>query len=259
MQPILDGVDDLIDEALQVSNVGAAPHYKHKTSWNAVASRTALVDWHRLLERAAQRIQNNWDGEACRGKENWRFTRNPTIDPENTSPEKRIEKGIVVHCGDSWANQVPTCSGVNNGNERHRCIDLAFMEGARVELIELKDTAGNNPLFTAIEVLIYGLVYRFSRVNRRALGYSETNNPLMFAPDHIELKVLAPTEYYRKYDASGLAGLESGIKTGLGKLLLDGYGLTFGFEQFDLVHEIADGDDSHRWRDMIKGRRPVHL
>lgn len=232
MGSILRGINDLVDQHLGITHIGKTPHHKHKESWMHLGKTgTPPVDWPELVAAMADRIEANWDGKKCRGGRNWRSEKQPHVSADNTG-EKVLEKGIQEYCGPEWTNQVPICSGVNDANDGKRSVDLAHLDGDRLELIELKITS-DTPLYAAIEVLIYGLVYCFSRTHRDQLGYTLARNPVVFTPSKVELKVLAPTNFYGSGNEITLRAIEEGISTGLAQLPMDGYGLTFAFEQFE--------------------------
>lgn len=232
---ILDGVDAWVDDALKIGNVGMAPHYSHKESWLGLYRME--VDWPWLVSAMASQIEENWNKHRAKAPKgspsrNWRNVPQPYRAESNRSQEKRLEKEIARLKG--WVNQVPTCSGVNGSGERKRSVDLARMVGTELELIELK-VKSNTPLHAAIEVLIYGLLYRFSRKNREELGYTSEDNPLVFKPERVALKVLAPAGYYPD-DRDGLAALrrlEDGVAAGLAGLDTPGCRFVFSFECFD--------------------------
>src|SRR5579859_421354 len=227
MAGILSGIDPLVDTALGVADVGEGqPHYQHRESWDRLAKLQGVPDrWPDLVSRMSSLIENNWDGRASRGLQNWRHSQERTIAKANASLEKCIEKGVVNVAGSAWTNQVPICSGVNDGRDGKRCVDLALLNGEDLELVELKVNS-NTPLFAAVEVLIYGLVYRFSRRHRDTLGYTPRKNPLVFNVTRVALKVLAPGDYYG--DRLGaLKGIEDGIGIGLAALTDEGYRTTF--------------------------------
>jgi hypothetical protein len=113
-------------------------------------------------------------------------------------------------------NQVPVASGLTTGSAGgRRAIDLVHRCGdGWYEIIELKvDEGAGTPLFAAMEILQYGVLYIFSRENASTLGYKETG---MLGATGIHLKVLAPVTYYRECD---LSWLEESINGGLAKFL----------------------------------------
>src|SRR5579884_2300275 len=116
---ILHEINDVIDTYLRVEDIGTSPHYKHRKSWQRICGGSA-VDWTGLVSALASRIERNWNGKPSSGRENWRFEKQLKMDPENKK-EKRIEKVIARWAG--WANQIPTCSGVNPGGNGKRSVD----------------------------------------------------------------------------------------------------------------------------------------
>lgn len=207
---------------------------------------SALLQLHRscpsgfdgtaLVAALFEQISINWRScLAARSRqpstENWRWHR-PKLDisPTNNSPEVAFEraavKAAVANGRTDWANQVPIASGIVAGDNR-RAIDLVYQRGQDAfDLLELK-IGSDNPLYAAIEILRYGLVWLLSRRDRVLLGYA--GKALIEATD-IRLCVLAPHRYYRDLDLSWMA---DGISAGLAGIAeSDGVRLSFGFETF---------------------------
>ncbi len=232
---LLSGVDAFLDEILGVQHIGAtSPHYKHRGSYQYLA-RSGGVDGVFLIRGMYDRIERNWPGTPCRGDQNWRLIPQLYIDPRNDSAEKRLEKAIAGQCA-GWVNMVPVCSGVMPSlNEGGRRIDLVRRRAADSwEFVELK--IGDNcdtPLYAALEILGYGLVYLFSRRHAERLGYSR-RNPLLAARD-VSLVVLAPAEAYRH---GSLLFFERQMNHGMRKLVNadDGVKIDFRFECFPANH-----------------------
>jgi hypothetical protein len=257
MASILNGIDSLVDKTLDLAEVGkGSPHYGHRESWLRIMHREgAAAQWRTLIPDLASLIEGNWDWKESRGRQNWRHTQECKIADKNLSLEKCIEKGVANLGDSSWGNQVPICSGVNDGRDGKRSVDLANLSGSDLELIELK-VDSNTPLYATVEVLVYGLVYRFSRRHRDALGYSPQSNPLLFAPHRVALKVLAPKAYYGDA-AAALRGIEDGVTAALSGLPNEGYGMTFGFECFAEPPRSRDEITPSYCRDVILKRSPV--
>jgi hypothetical protein len=256
MAGILNGIDALVDSELGLPKVGKAPHYHHRQSWEDLVRRQGAPDkWPTLISKMAALVETNWDGRRSRGVQNWRHTREGDIATRNSSLEKLIEKGIAKLGDDAWANQVPICSGVNDAHDGKRSVDLAYLNGEDLELIELK-VDSNTPLFAAVEVLVYGLVYRLSRRHREALGYTLEKNPLVFNVRTVALKVLAPAGYYGAADAA-LRGIEDGVATGLGALPQDEYRMMFRFEHFGLSPERPEIITPEYCRGILGARAPM--
>ena len=255
---ILDGIYQTVDNGLQLNEIGEAPHCQHRTSWKRVReSDFSSVTWRSLVRSLAERIESNWDQQRCRGKENWR--NEPQLElSDHNSGEKKLEKQVAKFCA-GWVNQVPTCSGINEGSrDGKRSVDLAHLHGDTLELIELKiDSAhSDTPLWAAFEILIYGLLYRFSRAHRDQLGYTRASNPLLFDCSAVDLKVLAPLGYYLAEDRAAIQHLESVINASLSALHMDGYSMTLTFESFTTAGPDADFGRA-ACEAIISGRVPV--
>jgi hypothetical protein len=178
---ILKDVNALIDSALGLNGIGRAPHHKHETSCRQLTKRPiAGFDAAALIAEIYEKVGENWDHSTYhkKSKENWRFESQTLISKNNRSPEVILERAIVnIHCGiwsdaACWVNQVPVASGlVGPDADRSRKIDLVHKCGDKeFEFIELK-VASNTPLYAAMEILKYGVVYIFCREDERASRY----------------------------------------------------------------------------------------
>ena len=213
---LFGGTDRLVADFL-----GVASH-RH---WSAVLSRCSAppetFDGPMLVEQMFSKISANWHDclEALKrppSRQNWRwFDPKPDISPRNKSPEVTLERAVITAALAQgrldWSNQVPIASGMSGSGDRRRAIDLVHQRGSgKFDFVELK-IASDNPLFAAIEILEYGLVWLLSRCHRASLGYD--GRPLVEATD-VRLSVLAPAAYYRELDLSWLAdGLNMGLHT----------------------------------------------
>ena len=144
----------------------------------------------------------------------------------NTSPELRLERAIVASCGENWSNQMPVASGlVGPASNKRAAVDLVYREDPTTySLIELK-VDSDNPLFAAIEILIYGLLFVWSRANQDSLGYDVENQPVLSASD-ITLSVLAPERYF---DGMDLSAFDTVLNRGLAQFG-EQHGLVLAFE-----------------------------
>ncbi len=220
---ILDGVGELVDEWLDFSFSATSPLYQHKTAALQLSARPSIPTATDFLEKAYTRIHDNWEASDYRhtrppSRENWRFTQRPDIATENTSPEVKLERAIIQAADANWANQIPTSSGlVGPSTDKVRNIDLVQRDGdGNYSLIELK-VESNNPLFAAMEILLYGLLLAWSRNNAEKLNYDPGSQPVL-AAQSVTMCVLAPHEYYAATDLTLLGrainqGLQASEKT----------------------------------------------
>jgi hypothetical protein len=222
---ILAGVDKLIDAALRLKS----GKYQDKTTCQLLSKGNKLdFDGSILIQRILDQVKSNWHGGKSRSSENWRWK--PNCKLKTKSEEIVLERWIVRTAKDSdWVNQVPVASGLTGSAGGRRAIDLVHQcRDGRYEFIELKVGEGaGTPLFAAMEILQYGVLYIFSRENASTLGYEETG---MLGATGIHLKVLAPASYYEGYD---LSWLEESINSGLAKFLAQGergFKMNFTFE-----------------------------
>ena len=237
---ILANVDPIIDRALGLTNIG----HKHKTSCRDLTETPVKdLDVAALIEKIYGKIGHNWDSSTYhkRSKENWRFEKKRGISKKNDSPEVGLERAIINIPRElwsdalDWVNQVPTASGlVDPSADGSRRIDLVHKCGDKeYEFIELK-VGSDTPLYAAMEILKYGVLYIFAREHEEASKYIKKEQDLLQAKN-IHLRVLAPASYYAECD---LAWLEICIDRGLGSFLANrglSFQMDFKFETLSLT------------------------
>lgn len=242
---ILAGIDRIIFEHLKGDEIGKPPHYD-KTSFCRSLTDPSLQDLDvlDLIKRInAQIVLNCGKLSPARSKQNWRWEPKREIAKENKSPEVGLEKAIVNISPKiwpqvvDWSNQVPTSSGLlGRYSDRKRSIDLVHrgQDGEYVdyEFIELK-VDSNNPVFAAMEIMVYGMLYILSRDYREEMQYARGLNPLLWART-IHLQVLAPCAYYDD-DRSRLDRFEKTLDEALGDFLRlekRSFCMSFEFQEF---------------------------
>lgn len=259
---ILAGTGQLVDNWLRVPDIGTAPHYRHKTAAQRLSGKAVSVaDTTEFLERAYMLIDNNWQAAQAinprkPSKQNWRFTARPDIAPQNSSPEVVLERAIVRHAPGEWANQIPTSSGmVGSSADKIRNIDLALRHGpTEYTFFELK-VASNTPVFAAVEILLYWLLYLWSRAEAKRIGYGEKRIEL-FAATRIDLRTLAPMEYYDGIDLRLLElSIDEGIRKFVGTKI--GRSLKISF-MFEALGQYAAATDVETVRRMVENRSRVN-
>ena len=113
---------------------------------------------------------------------------------------------------------MPVASGlIDHKSDKRRCIDLVSIgENGGFDFVELKYES-NTPLYAAMEILGYGLVYLASRMDSaKNLKYGNGASLPVMSATAISLVVLAPSDYYKEYK---LGWLERGLNDGLNDLL----------------------------------------
>jgi hypothetical protein len=139
----------------------------------------------------------------------------------------------------------PASSGLcGSTQDKRRAIDLVYKNGFKeYTLFELK-IASDTPLFAAMEILIYGILYIFTRQHIDELGYDNGEKVLLGAQT-IHLRTLAPRKYYGGVD---LTWLDEVINAGLTKYLSEqtemSLKMDFGFvtipDEFEWPHNKSE-------------------
>jgi hypothetical protein len=136
---------------------------------------------------------------------------------------------------------MPIAAGLfDNGTDRRRAIDLVFQCGNdQYDFVELK-LKSDTPLYAAMEILGYGLVYLASRLDSaNNLSYVRGTSRPVLAATAINLVVLAPSNYYE--ERYSLQWLELGLSDGLKALVKDKgvNNLTINFQFESLPDEFV--------------------
>ena len=261
---ILNGVGEIIDGALglciDAKTIGKAPHYRHRKSCMMLSSEPVTdFDGKALIKKIYEKIESNLAADRRPSRENWRLTKNHAKIDEGKANnrekkiEVKLERNIITM--DDWFNQVPTASGlVNERSDKRGSIDLVHRcDGQLYEFIELKVTS-NNPLYAAMEILQYGVLYMLAR---QAMNAGEEKELLKAKAIH--LKVLAPTNYYERFKK--LRWLESDINSGLEKFLRERalpFQMTFKFEAFPPYFSLSPFPKDEAIKQALEDRRSVY-
>jgi len=221
---IFSGVSELFDEWLglagqdQYGTKQGVPKFKSRQAAIDLSERRgSLTDQSRLnseqvIQRAMEVLGTNIPESTWRpAASNWKWEKSLRIASHNPSPEKTLEKLTAFLLDDDWVNQVPVCNGLVADRRADACrIDLAHRIADReYELIELKFgtdgiSGSDHPLFAAIEVVQYGLMYLLFRRRR----FQQQRDHHMLQANRIKLIVLAPAAWYR-FKRRGEPTLES--------------------------------------------------
>jgi hypothetical protein len=225
---ILNGVDGLIDLALGLkgdatlgrTDIGKPPHHKHIKSCQRLSERlVTVVEAAALVAAIYEKIHSNWKASPGKGSDqNWRFAKQKRIAERNKDPETWLERMIVNRPKglspdtETWVNQVPIASGLTDPHaDGSRRIDLVRDCGdGTYDFVELK-VEDATPLYAAMEILKYGLVYALCRKETSVLQLKHKERPLLQAKG-VHLRVLAPAKYYADFDLARFeASLDKGI------------------------------------------------
>ena len=263
MPSILDGVSEIVDQFFELEEIGKPPHYGHISSCKKLSKNPPIdLNGIDLLQKMYDQILSNWGRlknthETQPSQENWRFTQNPYTSEDNDSPEVGLERYFIKIADGLWANQVPTSSGLLGPDaNKHTKIDMVFKSNKKeFEFIELK-IHSNQPLYAAIEIIGYGMIYHFTMNHLSNLGYSDSGKEILEA-EHIHLKVLAPKDYYTDHN---MRWLENMLDKGLADFhSLKEWKMDFRFERLPEPITTATKEiDSQLARAAIKGRSPLY-
>jgi len=261
---ILNGVDAIFDRWLAVPPKGRPPHYYHRSAALALSGTPQIVrDPLILITEALSAIECNWQAsQAAYGKpasrQNWRFERRLNIAEANDSPEVQLERALAAALGDDWANQVPTASGLTGPHtDRHRHIDLVHRSAPGVYTFYELKVASDTPLYAAMELLVRGLLYIFTRQHLAVLGYDPLSKELLRAQD-IHLRVLAPATFYTGLNFSWLAAsLTAGLMQYLATMTDLALTMDLGFATFPFP--ITPTDMPERLRQALTGLVSIYV
>jgi len=264
-ESILYMVDRFTDDMLKLKCIGQVPQYQHKEHCQNLIKMPVGFDGLSLVQGIYERVESNWNKARNHNpsRKNWRFDEpRRKIADKNTDLEIKLERAIVNLEINSppdyvWVNQVPTSSGlVHPRADGPRHIDLVHRRDIRAyEFIELK-VKSNNPLYAAMEILQYGILYIFSRRNRQ-IRDADKDKRLLEART-IDLKVLAPHDYYK---GSKLDWLEDGINDGLKRFVKEnkcGFLMNFKFESFAPNFSLSPFPDGDVIKKALEIRRPIY-
>lgn len=231
------GVRELIDKILGVDN------YTTKTAAIKLTTEGFGPDTATLVPVLFNRLDDNWTSmrpTPCTSRNNfcWRgYNDEDIIGKNNKSPEVTLERALIKALGSAseWSYQISLISGIPYPHSnRRRAIDLVMrQEVDSFEFIELK-VRNDTPVFAAIEILTYGLLWLLSRRDQQCLGYPP-NLPILNAKS-LQLSVLAPRDYYYpRYSMGSFGPLAVAINDGLCKLAectRQGVSMKFRFQAF---------------------------
>ena len=168
-------------------------------------------------------------------KELWKWRTKTVIADRNSSEEKIMEKAAARDLPtESWANQIVTASGLShNRGDGHRNIDLVNRTGPnRFRFIELKIDS-NNPVYAAVELLEYALLYWWARQHPEMQRKDGEDKGLLSAT-HIDMEILAPRKFYTGYDFISLRNFADVLTISFNRLTRGQLTVRFKFAFFAL-------------------------
>jgi len=233
---ILTGVNAVIDQHFFIGDQLKEYRYKHKRSCNLLSKTPpVLFDGLALITDIYDCIEGNLLQRPDRtpSTENWKLR--PSDNPDriktnqnNQSDEVTLERAIVQQWPDEWTYQMPVASGIMGPiADKRRAIDLIYSnDNQHFDFVELK-IRSDTPLYAAMEILGYGLIYLASRRDtEKKLKYNKNSLSVMTA-SKITLCVLAPKDYYKNCN---LKWLQDAINKGLHDFVKNDLTMDFRFE-----------------------------
>ena len=251
VKSITDGVDGIIDEGLNLSNIGGDPQYQHKKSCSIAEKHRATFDANEVVSKIYEQLvtnlkdpDNRFDPKGTKGpfEVNWRLKKHTTLPDPNSDidqTEKEIERAIVnLQPSLDWFNQVPTSLGLiitrdnNKHSDQFRNIDLVHRLGEEVyEFIELK-VKSDTPMYAAFEIVVNGLIYLVLRESYKE-QYTDIDPKKIIKARKVHLQTLAPQDYYSGYSLRWLeTKLNEGLKTLASEKFNNNFKIDFKFKSF---------------------------
>lgn len=240
---ILTGVDALINSYFFAGERFTKYRYEHKRSCNALSvAQPESFNGTALISVIYGQIEKNLSNRPARApsSENWKIRSERTANnirpsSENKSAEVTLERAIAQRWPEKWTYQMPIASGlIDHKSDKRRSIDLVCLgDNGCFDFVELK-LESDTPLYAAMEILGYGLVYLASRMDSaKNLKYGNGASLPVMSATAISLVVLAPSKYYEECK---LGWLERGLNDGLNDLLaakeVKNLKMDFRFERF---------------------------
>lgn len=245
---ILSCVDAEIDSAF-FSNEQLQKGFRYEHKRSCIALSNALYnqfDGYGLIAAIYDRIEKNLMRRPNRepSSENWKLCSVNRLSAKsenikknkNTSDEVTLERAIVERWPTEWTYQMPVASGLfGSTSDKRRSVDLVYIkekDNRNFDFVELK-IESDSPLYAAMEILGYGLVYYASRQDTAKNLKYDSKDLAVLEASKISLCVLAPDDFYKyKNLYYNLEWLQDAINKGLQKLDKGNLKMEFRFEKF---------------------------
>lgn len=241
---ILEGVNTVIDSHFFTSDKFTKFRHEQARSCNALSKAPPnSFDGSALIAAIYDRIEENLLQRPDRrpSSDNWKLRSTCSqdkvkTDSANKSDEVTLERAIVQRWPENWTYQMPVASGLfGSRTDKRRAVDLVYGNGnGCFDMVELKiEDKSGTPLYAAMEILGYGLVYLASRKDSaRTLRYGNEALPILTA-NTISLIVLAPSKYYEKCKLEWLErGLNDNLNNFVKTIGVSDLRMEFRFEKF---------------------------
>lgn len=247
---LFDGIQTLVGEVLgaPTKNRGIFETRKPTEADGALVVNAAYGVLSKRFESTLHR--------QSRSKQNWRTI--PQLaewvaEKHEVDLERRLVKARKK--GDWW-NQMPVASGLVDSKLDHALrIDLAHSRGpGSYAFVELKIDS-DNPVYAAVEIVLYGIAWLLSRYHRESLYRGRILAPL--EGKNVGLYVLAPRRFYRNFQRDAFqTGLDTAIRDLASRPEFD-VEMSFRFLEFPKkFDELKKDYDASVLRDVLDGLFP---
>ena len=262
---------DLLSGTAEIINAKLTKILKHPARFDTIETALKLKrpggDMDGIIDALWRQMASNWVEAKCqkRGTRNWRWDQHR--DTQRTEGEVWLERYFIRLCNDSWANQIPTSSGLNasteeieddrkpggaaddssgKGEGQAGNIDLAHYDAAakRLTLVELKVSA-DNPVAAAFQIVRYAIALILARHIHAKLPIITDAKLRWMTAERADLRVFAANSFYDR-EKGGSYDLDW-FETELNKSVKE-FGkqheleMSFAFRRYDLNALPADKD-----------------
>ena len=270
---------NLLSGTAEIINAGLTEILGQTARFDTISTALKLKppggDLRDIVKALWRQMASNWVEAKChtRGKENWRW--NQHRETQRIEGEVWLERTFIRLCSDSWANQIPTSSGLNakdenvdedrkpgepdedssgGGEGQAGNMDLAhFDESAKtMTLVELKVTA-DNPVAAAFQITRYALALVLARHVHEKCPII-TDSKWIYA-ECADLRVFAANAFYDRekggsYDLDWFEGKLNDAVAEFGSR--HSLKMSFAFRRYDL--RALPGDEAALSNQLRTGR-----
>ncbi|MBN71462.1 MAG: hypothetical protein CME32_19535 [Gimesia sp.] len=215
---IFNGIDEILDNWLGLIGHGnkfgsqkGVPKYKSKKAAIALSEKGSPLNGHadndsvaEVVSACVTKMEENLKGFDLDNipSSNWEWEKSLHLASHSTSQEKTLEKLVAFLLDENWMNQMSVCNGLHSNAGANACrVDLVHRNDTSYDLIELKYSnkahgGSDQPLYAAMEILRYGLVYLLFRKLQPLNRKMTASRYHIMKATQIRLVVLAPSSWY---------------------------------------------------------------